>query len=245
MAGLFRGETSMKPIAIFQHFADDDAGHFLDFARRAALPLRVFRGDQGETLPASIRPFSALVSLGGPMSVNDRLDFIEHEAHLIDEALAQDIPVLGHCLGSQLLARALGAEIRANQPARVEIGWHRVEPLGGELADWSAPFAEGEVFQWHNENFTPPRDAQLFLGNANCPNQAFLYGPHLGMQFHIEITAKKILDWCRISADPLTWGHLPSVQSAAHMQDELAARVACSNRMADAVYQRWSQALYR
>lgn len=235
----------MKPIAIFQHFADDDAGHFLDFSLRNALPVQIFRGYLGETLPASIQPFSALVSLGGPMSVNDRLDFIEHEARLIDEAVQQDIPVLGHCLGSQLLARALGAEVRANQPAPMEIGWHRVEPLGGEMASWSAPFAEGEVFQWHNENFTPPKGAQLFLGNAHCPNQAFLYGPHLGMQFHIEITAAKILTWCRVSNDPQTWGHLPSVQSPALMQDKLEARVACSNRMADAIYRRWSRALYR
>lgn len=233
----------MQPIAIFQHFADDDAGHFLAFARRAALPVRIFRGDLGEPLPASIRDFSALVSLGGPMSVNDRLDFIEHEARLIDEALRHDVPVLGHCLGSQLLARALGAEIRANHPAPVEIGWHRVEARAEALPEWSAPFAEGEVFQWHNENFSAPAGAQLFLGNAHCPNQAFLYGPHLGMQFHIEITAEKILTWCRVSNDPLTWGHLPSVQSPAQMQEALQARVACSNRMADAVYRRWSQAI--
>ena len=235
----------MNPIAIFQHFADDDAGHFLDFANRNGLPVRIFRGYNGEPLPASILPFSALVSLGGPMSVNDRLDFIEQEAELIDEALRHEVPILGHCLGSQLLARALGAEVRANQPARVEIGWHRVEALADAPQEWCAPFAAGEVFQWHNENFTPPPGAQLLLGNRHCPNQAFLYGPHLGMQFHIEITAAKILSWCEVSNDPQTWGHLDSVQNRQTMQERLDERVACSNRMADMIYQRWSRSLYR
>ncbi|MBV8049511.1 MAG: type 1 glutamine amidotransferase [Paludibacterium sp.] len=235
----------MKPIAIFQHHPEDGPGHFLDFAQRAHVPVVLFRGDQGQPLPTSIKPFSALVSLGGPMSVNDRLDFIEYETLLMEEAIAHDIPILGHCLGGQLLARTLGAEVRALVPAGREIGWSRVAPADGALPDWVAPLAQGDVFQWHNENFSLPANARLLLQNASCPHQAFLHGPHLGLQFHIEITADKIRAWCRESGDEARqWAHLPSVQSPEAMMEALDARVAVSNRMADALYRQWALALH-
>ncbi|TDR82262.1 type 1 glutamine amidotransferase [Paludibacterium purpuratum] len=232
----------MKPIAIFQHHPADGAGHFLDFARRAHFPVVLFRGYLGEALPTSIKPFSALVSLGGPMSVNDRLDFIEYEALLMEEAIEHDIPILGHCLGSQLLARTQGAEVRALAPAGREIGWFRVEPTTDALPDWVSPFSDGEVFQWHNENFSLPSAATLLLKSAHCSHQAFLLGPHLGLQFHIEITAEKVLAWCGEGGDEARqWSHLPSVQHPTAMQQALDERVAVSNRMADAIYRRWSQ----
>ncbi|BEV70554.1 GMP synthase [Paludibacterium sp. THUN1379] len=236
----------MKPIALFQHHPDDGAGYFLDFARRSHLPVVLFRGDMGEALPTTIQPFSALVSLGGPMSVNDRLDFIEYETLLMEEAIAHQIPILGHCLGSQLLARTLGGEIRANAPSPVEIGWHRVEALDDRHPDWTGMFRLGEVFQWHNESWSLPQGAELLLGNAHCAHQMFRHGPHLGMQFHIEITADKIRAWCRSSShEPAQWAHLPCAQSAEAMQQDLTDKVGLSNRMADAIYQRWSQALYQ
>lgn len=233
-------ERAMKPIAIFQHYPGAGPGYFLDFARRAHLPIRIFCGFLGEPLPSSIRGFSGLVSMGGPMSVNQRLDFIEQEARLIDQALALNIPVMGHCLGSQLLARALGSTVGHNQPALWEIGWHPVNVSTTGYPDWTAPFADTELFHWHNENFTLPSGASRLLSNPHCENQAFLHGPHLGMQFHIEITEAMVRDWCDISDDPKNWQHLPSVQSAEEIQQRLEQRVARSNQVADQIYQIWS-----
>jgi len=235
----------MKPIAVFQHYPGAGPGYFSDFARQHHLPLQIFRGFDGEPLPPSIRGFSGLVSLGGPMSVNDRLDFIEQEARLIDEALKLNIPILGHCLGSQLLARALGAEIVANHPVRCEIGWYPVGAVDGAPEEWAEMLAGGEVFNWHNENFSLPAGATRLATNLHCHNQAFAHGPHLGTQFHIEITAEMVRDWCRQSDDPQRWGHLPSVQSVEQMQQALSARVQRSNLMAEQLYQRWSRSLLK
>jgi GMP synthase-like glutamine amidotransferase len=234
----------MKPIAIFQHFPGDGPGHFELFATQNALPIQVFRGDLGAPLPESIAGFSAMVSMGGPMSVNEHRDFIEHEARLMEQALALDIPILGHCLGSQLLARALGARISANRPESWEIGWHPVQSTQSGHEDWTAGFDSGdEVFHWHNENFSLPDGATRLLDNPNCSNQAFVHGIHLGMQFHIEITAAMVENWCANSQDPQNWQHLPAVQSAEEMQRDLSARVQRSRRMALQVYRRWSRAL--
>jgi GMP synthase-like glutamine amidotransferase len=236
-------ERAMKPIAIFQHYPGAGPGHFLDFARRAHLPVRIFCGFLGEQLPGSIQDFSGLVSMGGPMSVNQQVDFIEQEARLIDQALALEIPILGHCLGSQLLARALGATIEPNQPASWELGWHPVSACSEQQSQWTDAFSNGDVFHWHNENFTLPPGATRLLSNAHCDNQAFVHGQHLGMQFHIEITEAMVRDWTQNSDDPQNWQHLASVQSVPDILKDIETRVARSNHMADQVYQTWSQAL--
>ena len=234
----------MKPIAIFQHYPGAGPGHFLDFARRSKLPVRIFCGFLGESLPSSVQNFSGLVSMGGPMSVNDCVEFIEQEARLIDQALSLEIPVLGHCLGSQLLARALGGSIEKNQPAAWEIGWHPVNAATTEHDDWVESLNGAEVFHWHNENFTLPSGAIRLLENAHSTNQAFLHGPHLGVQFHIEITEAMVKDWCNNSDDPQNWQHLPSVQNVSEIQRALAQRITRSNLMADQIYQRWSLGLF-
>jgi GMP synthase-like glutamine amidotransferase len=234
----------MKPIAVFQHSPGTGPGHFIEYAARAGLPLHLYCGFLGEPLPASISGFSGLVSFGGPMSVNHRLGFIEQEARLMDEALRREIPVLGHCLGSQLLARALGATVEANRPAPWELGWFPVHAVESGHEEWTDAFNGQEVFHWHNENFTLPQGATHLLTNENCTHQAFACGPHLGMQFHIEITAAMIRDWCRRSDAPREWQHLPTVQSVETMQSDLQARVAQSNSIAERIYSRWSRSLY-
>ena len=229
----------MKPIALFQHSPGAGAGYFLDFAKQYDLPVQVFSGFLGGPIPKSIQSYSALVSMGGPMSVNDRIDFIEDEARLMEEALALNIPILGHCLGSQLLARALGAEVTTNRPARWEIGWFPCMRSKPPIMNGPRRSRGHEVFHWHNENFSLPDGAERLSGNAHCPNQAFVHGPHLGMQFHVEITETMVRDWCKNNDAPQNWGHLPSVQSVDEMHQALEERVQRSHHMADILYLRW------
>jgi GMP synthase-like glutamine amidotransferase len=105
---------------------------------------------------------------------------------LIREADRQGIPVIGHCLGGQLMAKAFGGTVTPN-PVK-EIGWGRVAATGA-AADWLGDAAGFEAFHWHGETFSIPPGATRLLQSAHCANQAFLRGPHLGMQCHVEMTS--------------------------------------------------------
>ena len=175
------------------------------------------------------------------MSVNDDLPWIPPELALIRAAVDQDVPVLGHCLGGQLIAKALGAEVTRN-PVK-EIGWGRVDVLGNAVAsEW---FGEGvksfECFHWHGERFAIPDGATRVLASPHCENQAFALGPHLAMQCHVEMTPELIRAWCR------EWGkevsvlarRMPSVQTPEQMTDAVDEKTRALNEMADRVYDRW------
>ena len=114
----------MKPVAIFRHAPSEGPGYFATFLDSHGIPWQLFRIDAGEALPADARQFSGLVFMGGPMSVNDDLPWIPHSLELIRQAAQADIPVLGHCLGGQLMAKALGGVVGRN-PVK-EIGWGEV-----------------------------------------------------------------------------------------------------------------------
>src|SRR5262245_55774807 len=114
----------MKPVAIFRHLAAEGPGHFVTYLTRRNVPWRLVRIDEGEAVPGDPAGFSGLVFMGGPMSANDRLPWIDEILALIRAAVASDVPVLGHCLGAQLMAKALGGEVTRN--AVKEIGWGKV-----------------------------------------------------------------------------------------------------------------------
>jgi len=104
----------MLPIAIFRHAANEGPGYLAGFLDAHNIPWKLFALDAGEALPSSAADYSGLVFMGGPMSVNDDLPWITQELDLIREAVSRDIPVLGHCLGAQLIAKALGGVVSRN-----------------------------------------------------------------------------------------------------------------------------------
>jgi GMP synthase (glutamine-hydrolysing) len=147
--------------------------------------------------PASPAGYDGLIFLGGPMSVNDDLAFLRREEDYIRKAIDRGIPILGVCLGAQLTAHALGAQVRRNGVK--EIGWYEVllTPAGRDDPVFAA-FRESEtVFHWHGETFDLPPGAELLASSERCRNQAFRIGKTLyGMQFHLEVTPAMIAAWC-------------------------------------------------
>jgi GMP synthase-like glutamine amidotransferase len=227
-------------VLISRHAAGEGPGYFAEFLDRHAIPYRVIKIDKNETLPASIAEFSGLAFMGGPMSVNDDLPWIPQALDLIRQATAACKPVLGHCLGGQLISKALGGAVGAN-PVR-EIGWFEVKatPEGGAWLNGLG--SEFDVFHWHGETFTIPPGATRILENAACANQGFVIGKTLALQCHVEMTAHMVRAWARIGAKEIA---RPSatIQSAAQMTAGLDERIQRLHRVADRLYLRWMQNL--
>lgn len=233
----------MKPIAIFRHAPHEGPGYLADFCDAHDLPWQLIRIDAGEALPASVLAHSGLVFMGGPMSVNDDLPWIEPVLALIRAAVAADIPVLGHCLGGQLLAKAIGATVGRN-PVK-EIGWGTVRVLDTQQArDWFGPLQHFESFHWHGETFSLPPAAERILESAYCSNQAFVLGPHLGLQCHVEMTEAMIQSWCDIGAAEIAAAaDSPAVQTAERMQSLNPVNLPAMRSVAERLYERWAKGL--
>ncbi len=234
----------MKPIAIFRHSPTEGSGYFATFLDAQAIPWQLFRIDAGDAAPNDAREFSGLVFMGGPMSVNDDLPWISQSLTLIRQARENAIPLLGHCLGGQLIAKALGGSVGRN-PVK-EIGWGEVSLSDTPLARiWFGNAPKFDAFHWHGETFALPPGAELLLSSTHCRNQAFLLdGRHLAMQCHIEMTAEMVKDWCDNGAEEIeSASSSPAVQTPAVMQTDLVQRVAALNSSAQKVYRQWIKGL--
>jgi GMP synthase-like glutamine amidotransferase len=230
----------MKPIAIFRHAPTEGPGYFATFLDEQVIPWQLFKIDAGDNVPKDTNAFSGLVFMGGPMSVNDDLPWIAQSLALIRQAAEAGIPLLGHCLGGQLMAKALGGSVARN-PVK-EIGWGEVTLANCPDAQaWFGSAQKIEVFHWHGETFTLPPGAELLLSSAHCRNQAFLLdGKHLAMQCHVEMTEETVKEWGAAGADEIAAASTsPAVQTASAMQVDLAQHVARLNDTARTVYQRW------
>jgi len=233
----------MKPIAIFRHSPGEGPGYFATFLDRHSLPWTLFRVDDGVLPPPTSEEFSALCFMGGPMSVNDDLPWIPLTLQLIREADRRAIPVIGHCLGGQLMAKAFGGSVTRN-PVK-EIGWGRVLAVDTAMplaTEWIGDTVAFEAFHWHGETFSLPPGATRILQSAHCANQAFVRGPHLGMQCHVEMTESMIRTWCRQWAEENAPASA-SVQTPQQMEENMASRIAAMRSMADRLYGRWLKGL--
>ncbi|HLK46719.1 MAG TPA: gamma-glutamyl-gamma-aminobutyrate hydrolase family protein [Bryobacteraceae bacterium] len=150
----------------------------------------------GATVP-DVSTAAGLIFMGGPMSANDELPYLRHELAIIRQAVERAQPVLGVCLGSQLLAKALGAKVYKNSTK--EIGWFDVHLTEAGCEDPVLSGLEGTqtVFHWHGETFDLPGGASWLAYSERCRHQAFRIGSHTyGLQFHLEVTPEMIADWC-------------------------------------------------
>jgi GMP synthase (glutamine-hydrolysing) len=184
-------------ILVFQHLRIEPTAIIGEMIAAAGHALHVVAIDQGDSIPKTLVGYDGLVVMGGPMSAGDsHLAYIMDEIALLKQAIKVDFPVLGLCLGAQLLAKAAGAEIIAS-PVR-EFGWFPVYQTDDSENDplFSRLGAELTVFQWHGETFTLPNTATLIATHPDVPQQAFRIGSsQYGLQFHIEVNEAIIESW--------------------------------------------------
>lgn len=148
-----------------------------------------------EPLPSSLKQYVGIVILGGPMSVYDNMPHLMAEQNLIRVAIASDVPVLGICLGSQLIAQATGGQV--HRGTKKEIGWHDVwvTPAGGtDVLKGMASDKPFRVFQWHGDTYDLPPSA-LVLARSELYPQAFRIRSAIGIQFHLEVDTALIRLW--------------------------------------------------
>jgi len=233
----------MKPVVIFRHACCEGAGYLGTFLAQHAIPWCEVRIDKGEAVPASVDDYSGIVLMGGPMSVNDDLPWIPPLLQLIQQAVQADVPLLGHCLGGQLISKALGGVVSKN-PVK-EIGWGDVQVADHTVArDWFGDLQAFNSFHWHGETFTVPEGATHVLSSAYCANQAYVMGKHIGLQCHIEMTPSMVKIWTeQWKSDIASAASSPAVQSADTMLAGVEADCEVLHRVADKVYSRWIQGL--
>jgi GMP synthase-like glutamine amidotransferase len=231
----------MLPVLIFRHIAYEGPGYLEDYLIRKGIPYKMVCIDAGEPVPEDIEPVAGLVFMGGNMSVNDTLPWIAQEVALIRKSLAENIPVLGHCLGGQLIAKAMGATVTTNRVQ--EIGWHPATKIDNPASRiWLDGLEDTlELFHWHSETFSLPEGAVPLLESNWCENQGFAAGNTLALQCHVEMTENMIREWVDMNRDKLHASE--SVQPAEEMVRDLSGRLARLHRVADRLYDCWTAGL--
>jgi GMP synthase-like glutamine amidotransferase len=230
----------MKPVLILQHLSGDGPAYLGTWLSRRGIAHEVRDAEAGDRYPESVDAYAALAVLGGEMSANDPLPSLRRAEALILDAMARGRPVIGHCLGGQLMARALGARVqRAPAP---EVGWQPLHvPDHAAGRRWFGASGTHHVYQWHEEAFELPPGATALAHSEACPHQAFVIGPHLALQFHIEIDEEKLRRWSRLDTPGYREAQRrhASVQSGAQMRAELPLRLPAHQALADRLYARW------
>jgi GMP synthase (glutamine-hydrolysing) len=183
-------------ITILQHGEHEPVGSIGEYLEVRNQPFRIIRLYEGDALPDT--PPIRLIILGGQMSINDEsmYPFLSPEKELVRKSVARDATVLGICLGAQMIAAACGERV---YPQKRELGWLTIH---GCAPAWQRLFPESfEVFHWHRETFDLPKGAGLLATARAVPNQAFLIGHALGVQFHPEVTLPVITYWANELGD--------------------------------------------
>jgi GMP synthase (glutamine-hydrolysing) len=181
----------MAKILVLQHHPAENLGAIADALEGAALAWQYVRVFDGHPIPKDVKGLGGLIVMGGPETVYqlDRYPYLRDEMTLIESALKADKPILGVCLGSQLLAATLGAEVRRGEQR--EIGWYPVRLADAAKDDplMRGLPAEFVAAHWHSDVFDLPRDAVALASSEKTPVQAYRYGAKAyGMLFHAEMT---------------------------------------------------------
>ncbi|MBI2059984.1 MAG: type 1 glutamine amidotransferase [Nitrospirae bacterium] len=232
------GARMTKSVLVLQHVEPEPVGRIagaLESVSASPTIVRVFLGDP---VPADLGDASGLIVMGGPMGVyeQDRYPHLADEIRLIQAALKSRKPILGTCLGSQLLASALGSDIRKGK--KKEIGWYPVTLSGEAVADplWMDVPSSFTGFHWHGDVFTLPKGAVSLASSDLTTHQAFRYGGNAyGFLFHMEVTAPMIGEWTRAFEVELAEAGIPSAGILEGIETHLTALQA----IGDIVYRRW------
>jgi GMP synthase (glutamine-hydrolysing) len=216
--------TPKKPALIVLHQENSNPGHIGQWLVRNGFPLDIRKPRFGEPLPETLAGHCGAVIFGGPMSANDKDEFIRREIAWIGVALEEKAPLLGVCLGAQMLALHLGAKVGFDPEARGEMGYYplRATEQGRRLGAFP-----DHVYQWHREGCDLPGGGVLLAtSDGPFPNQAFAYGPTaVGVQFHPEITFAQVHRW--------TGRHLTrlDIKGARERHEHIAGHIAHSPKV--------------
>lgn len=233
----------MKPVAIFRASPTEGPGYFATYLERRSIAWQLVALDSGERVPRDARTYSGLVFMGGPMSVNHDLPWIAPALELARDAVRKDVPLLGHCLGGQLISKALGGKVSA-APVK-EIGWGDVRVADNEVArEWLGDMQTFVSFHWHGETFSIPPGATRVMQNPHCLNQGFAIGKHFGMQCHVEMTEELVQSWLAAGAEEIAASrNSPAVQAPVEITRGLAPRLDALHAVANRIYDRWVEGL--
>ena len=191
----------MKPVLVIQHVSHERLGTFEPVFTQAGVAIRSLSVGESTAVWPRIDEIAGVVSMGGPQSVYEPATYpwIKQELAFLSQAVAAWRPILGVCLGAQMLAAALGAKVTKNP--QKEIGWYPLMRESGAAGDpMFELFGQTEtVFQWHGDTFTLPNGAVRLASSPLCQEQAFRYGDNVyGLQFHVEVTEAIIRAWMRV-----------------------------------------------
>ena len=185
--------AAQKPILVVLHRDNSAPGRVGHALQERGYPLDIRRPCFGDPLPDTLAEHAGAAIFGGPMSANDKDEFVRRETDWIAVPLAERKPFLGICLGAQMLARQLGGRVYPHAQGQAEVGYYPIRPteLGRALCD---PWPE-QVYQWHREGFDLPSGAHLLAEGDTFPVQAFRTGSAYAVQFHPEVTHHTICRW--------------------------------------------------
>mgnify|MGYP005811756491 CR=1 FL=1 len=229
----------MRRLLVFQHVPHEILGTLDPLLRDHGFRIRYVNfGRHPEAMP-DIDRYHGLIVLGGPMNCDQvtRYRHLATEVDVIQRAVRDGKPVLGICLGSQLLARALGAHVTRN-PSK-EIGWYDVSPTDeGRRDPLFQHFNDAEkIFQWHGDTFAIPRGAVHLASSAACKHQAFRYGRNAyGLQFHLEVDEPMVKRWLHTPLNAHELADLEGVIDPAAIERETPQHTPRSRQLGDAVF---------
>ncbi|WP_298168745.1 type 1 glutamine amidotransferase [Acidithiobacillus sp.] len=197
----------MTKILVLQHHPEEGLGSLQHILAAQKHQTEVHRLDLGVPVPDDLADYGALIIMGGPMSVHDtdQYPWLLTEQQIIRRAVSEELPVLGHCLGGQLIAQAMGGQITPN-PDGPEIGWWPVTKNPEAMSSvWLQELPDTfTLFHWHGETFSLPSGAVPLLSSGLCTQQAFAIGKHcLALQGHPEVTPAMVQAWTESMADDL------------------------------------------
>lgn len=189
---------------IIVHVSCEGPGLFKPVLEQRGVRVDVVDVEQGQALPASLDGVDMLVVMGGPMNVGqeDRYPYLRHEYDLLRQALAEDTPVMGVCLGAQMLAHAAGAKVYRGPVD--EFGWSQVQltPEGMNDPLFAGVGPSMRVFQWHADTFDVPSNGQLIATSSVVANQAIRIGRcAYGLQFHVELDRRLLDLWMEVAPE--------------------------------------------
>jgi GMP synthase (glutamine-hydrolysing) len=230
----------MAKIYVLQHHPVESLCNIADALEAAALAWQYIHVNDGQPVPPSMKGAGGLIVMGGPMGVyqTERYPWLRDEMRLIEDAMKMNLPVLGVCLGAQILAAALGAKVERN-PNGKEIGWHSIrlhdsakdDRLMRGLPTTMTPF------HWHGDSFEVPPGAVSLASSDKTPCQAFRHGDKTyGFQFHFEVTRESVAAMAEAFAKELVRQNIPADQMIAQASEFLPPL----EKMSETVFARWA-----